>query len=151
MNEFIDLGLCSVSYTSFDTAVRWVRVYGRGAKTDIDSTFRLVPMHPDIFQLLGGKWLGCYFIDQCLPMGCSISCSLFETLVLSLSGWSGRCLDCRQSSTIWIILCIGPAVPNQCRVLLATVQQRAERIGIPLAADKTEGPASVLSFSGYFD
>lgn len=31
MNEFIDPGLCSVCYTSFDAAVRWVSFYGQGA------------------------------------------------------------------------------------------------------------------------
>lgn len=50
--------LCKVLYTSFDVALVWVRQYGHGAlltKTDIKSAFRL------------------------LPVGCAISCSLFET------------------------------------------------------------------------
>lgn len=33
---------------------------------------------PDIVCLLGCRWEGNYFVDQCLPMGCTISCSYFE-------------------------------------------------------------------------
>lgn len=60
----------------------WVSFYGQGAllaKTDIESAFQLLPVHPDSFHLLGFRWQGLYLVDHCLPMGCSISCSLFVT------------------------------------------------------------------------
>jgi hypothetical protein len=40
---------------------------------DIKSAFRLLRVHPDDFELLGIKIDGEYYIDKCLPMGCSIS------------------------------------------------------------------------------
>lgn len=89
LNEFIDPGFCSVS---FDAAVQWVRFYGQGAllaKMDIESTFRLLPLHPDSFHLLCCRWQGGYFLVPCLKL-----------LVPFLNGWFGRCRGFRQSFTI---------------------------------------------------
>jgi hypothetical protein len=47
-------------------------------KKDIKSAFRLLPIYPGDFDLLGFKIGSNYYIDKCLPMGCSILCSTFE-------------------------------------------------------------------------
>lgn len=47
-------------------------------KTDIKSAFRLLPVRPEDFELLGMCVDGLYYFDRCLPMGCSVSCSTFE-------------------------------------------------------------------------
>lgn len=81
VNDVIDLEVCAVSYTSFDVAVFCEQRYGRGAmmaKSDIESAFRLLPVHPDSFRLLGCHWQEEFYVDHSLPMGCSISCALFE-------------------------------------------------------------------------
>ena len=48
------------------------------AKTDVKSAFRIIPIHPNDFALLGMKWQNSYYFDRCLPMGCSSSCAIFE-------------------------------------------------------------------------
>ena len=82
VNDFIDKEDCKVHYASFDTVVdlamstdstAWL------AKTDIKSAFRLLPVAPSDYELLGFKFQSQFFYDKCLPMGCSISCKLFET------------------------------------------------------------------------
>lgn len=79
VNDGIDPELCSVVYTSFEAAVKWVWHFGKGAaKTDIEAAFRLLPVHPDSLHLLRCFWDGLYFVDRCLPMGCSVSCAYFE-------------------------------------------------------------------------
>lgn len=73
---------CKVAYTSFDAALWWVRRCGSGtllAKTDIEAAFRLLLVHPESFRWLGCFWEGQFFVDLCLPMGCSVSCAYFET------------------------------------------------------------------------
>lgn len=58
-----------------------MRGCGRGAelaKCDIKSAFRLLPVHPADFDLLGFAFDGKFYVDRALPMGCSISCSAFE-------------------------------------------------------------------------
>ena len=81
INDFIDKDLCTVRYAFFDRAVDLVMQAGDGAwlaKSDIKSAFRLLPVAPSDYELLGFKFGGQYYFDKCLPMGCSISCSLFE-------------------------------------------------------------------------
>ena len=81
VNSFIDPELASVQYSSFDQVVEIVSNLGKGAlmgKMDIKSAFRLIPVSPSDFDLLGIQFNDQYFIDKCLPFGCSISCSVFE-------------------------------------------------------------------------
>ena len=81
VNDFIDEKFTSVQYSLFDNAVSIVKNLGKGAligKKDIKSAFRLLPKYPGDFDLLGFKIGSNYYIDKCLPMGCSISCSTFE-------------------------------------------------------------------------
>jgi hypothetical protein len=47
-------------------------------KIDIKSAFRLLIVSPSDFDLVGIYFDGKFYIDKCLPMGCSLSCSLFE-------------------------------------------------------------------------
>ena len=49
-------------------------------KMDIKSAFRLLSINPADFDLLGIKIAQKYYIDKCLPMGCSLSCKVFEGL-----------------------------------------------------------------------
>jgi hypothetical protein len=71
-----------VEYTSFDTVVDMLFKLGFNAemtKRDMKSAFRLLPICPDDFCLLGIKDNeGNIYIDNFLPMGCRVSCALFE-------------------------------------------------------------------------
>jgi hypothetical protein len=54
---------------------------GKGALLDIldiKSAFRLLSVDRADFDLLGIFFEEQYYVDKCLPMGCSISCTLFE-------------------------------------------------------------------------
>ena len=56
INDFIPRDRCVVHYASFDTAVDLVMRAGVGAwlaKSDIKSAFRLLPVHPEDYELLG--------------------------------------------------------------------------------------------------
>jgi hypothetical protein len=54
------------------------------AKCDIEDAFRLVPIHPTDYHLLGFTWNNLYYYDRCLPMGASSSCQIFESFSSSL-------------------------------------------------------------------
>ena len=83
-NEWtLDEKLCKVKYASFDDAVDMINELTNVgpvfmAKLDIKSAFRLLPVSPLDFELLGFKFQDKYWVDRCLPMGCAISCRLFE-------------------------------------------------------------------------
>lgn len=89
INHFIDEKLCSVSYSSVDQAADMIYTLKKGcflSKTDVKSAFRLLPVSPADFDLLGFKAtrntdMGrqCfYFYDKMLPFGSSISCAIWE-------------------------------------------------------------------------
>ena len=81
INDGIDRLYCTVHYASFDEEVKLVVHVGKGAfmvKTDVESAFRLLSVHPRDFCLLGKKVNDFYLIDKSLPMGASCSPVLFE-------------------------------------------------------------------------
>lgn len=70
-NDTFNLAICTVKYDSFDVAVDMVRSLRPSAlmaKCDIEFTFRLLPVHPDNFDLLGFTFQGPYYFDKALPM-----------------------------------------------------------------------------------
>lgn len=152
VNDDIDPELCSVSYTSFDQALAVVKRAGTGAwlaKADIESAFRLLPIHPDCHHLLGCALDGSFYVDLCLPMGCSISCSYFEKFSSFLE-WVVR----RRANSKGLVhylddfLCVGPAVSDECQHVLETLEEVAAEFGVPFAPEKTVGPVTCLCFLG---
>ena len=58
-----------------------IKKLGRGcflAKTDIKSAFRIIPILPADYDLLGIFWQGKFYYDRVMPMGCASSCRTFE-------------------------------------------------------------------------
>lgn len=82
VNDAITAELCNVCYTSLDHAVNIKRGCSPGAlmaKCDVQSTFCLLPIHPEDFCLLDFKFGSKWYVDKAMPMGCSITCTAFET------------------------------------------------------------------------
>ena len=50
------------------------------ARIDLKSAFRLLPIYPGYFDLLGIRFDGKYFFDKCLPFGSKLVCALFNKL-----------------------------------------------------------------------
>ena len=76
-----------VHYELLDDCVTIIREIGPGclvAKADIKDAFRIIPIHPADHRLLGMSWQGQFYVDRCLPMGCSTSCRTFEHFAQAL-------------------------------------------------------------------
>ena len=87
MNDGIPRELSTVHYATVDDAISLIKKSGRDralAKTDIKSAFRIIPVYPSDYQLLGFQWKGNWYVDRSLPMGCSSSCRIFEEFSSSL-------------------------------------------------------------------
>ena len=96
VNDFIPSDFCSVHYASVDDAVRIIKKLGIGytlAKADDWSAFRIIPVHPKEYHLLGMKWRGEFYVDCCLPMGLASSCRSFERLITAMEWVARRKLD----------------------------------------------------------
>ncbi|XP_053558364.1 uncharacterized protein LOC128649240 [Bombina bombina] len=152
VNDGIDPELVSVKYASFDKAISVVRKAGRGAllaKADVESAFRLLPVHPRSHHLLGCKFEEQFYVDLCLPMGCSISCSYFERFS-SFVEWVVKKKSGKVSVVHYLddFLFVGPAGSGVCELLVTVFGEVAQDFGIPISEEKSEGPVTTLSFLG---
>lgn len=152
INDFIPNELCSVSYTTVDDAIKQIKKLGKScllAKTDIASAFRILPVHPDDHELLGIQFNGDFYYDKCLPMGCSISCSIFETFSTALQ-WIA-CTKFGVPTMLHILddfLFLGPPDSSICKLALHQFMSMCDVLGVPIKGEKTEGPSTTLIFLG---
>ena len=125
---------------------------GKGAlmaKVDIRSAYRNVPVHPDDRWLMGMMWKGALYVDKSLPFGLRSALKIF-TVVADTAQWV-----IQQEGFDFIIhylddfLVIGALESEECAVALATVLRVFERLGLPVAPNKLEGPWIHLTFLGF--
>ena len=82
INDSIPDSDATVHYASTDDAISVLNKLGPGcvlSKVDIQSAFKIIPVHPEDHNLLGFKWEGKCYYDRTLPIGCRSSCAIFET------------------------------------------------------------------------
>ena len=68
VNDGISRDLCSLQYASVDDAVGILQRLGRSTqliKLDIQDTYRIVPVHPSDYILLGINWNPAYIDRRC--------------------------------------------------------------------------------------
>ena len=142
VNDFIDPELCRVQYSSFDKVITMISNLGAlCGKIDIKSAFRLLIVSPSDFDLVGIYFDGKFYIDKCLPIGCSLSCSLFEKFSSFLQ-WA----VVRETGLNTIdnylddFFFAGSSSASDCQLLMDGFISLAITIGVPLAENKTTGP-----------
>lgn len=97
LNDDFDLAVCTIKYATFDMVMVMLMALGPSmmmAKCDITLAFRLLLVHPDDFNLLSFMFQGSYCFDKALPMGCSISCAMFEQFNSFLQSFLITRADC---------------------------------------------------------
>ena len=151
VNSGIPRDEASVSYTKFDEITKLVRHEGVGSylvKIDIKSAFRLLPIHPEDFELLGMHYQGKYYIDKCLPFGLSVSCALFEKFSTFLE-W---CLKHYTGSDQIIHYLDDFAACDRrlqgAKSILDNSLDLFSSLGVPIADNKIEGPSTSIKFLG---
>lgn len=153
LNDYIDDTLCSVKYTSLDKVIDSLSLLGCNTllgKIDIENAFRILPIHPNDFSLLGFTLNGFYFIDKCLPMGCSLSCALFEKFAKFLE-WlvMAKAPNGIVHHYLDDFIFMGKPDTNDCMNLMNAFLGICKALGVPLADDKTVWPSKVLVFLGF--
>lgn len=76
-----------VQYDTIDWIINLVQQYGPYclmAKTDIEDAFRIFPINPSDYHLLGFSWEEKFYFDKCLTKVASYSCQLFEKLSVAM-------------------------------------------------------------------
>jgi hypothetical protein len=98
---------------------------------------------------MGFKFENQYFFDKCLPMGASISCSLFEKFLTALHWFIQQ--ESNNDNILHYLddfLFGGKAETKQCCNTLKVFQESCKVWGVPLADDKTVEPTKVLVLLG---
>ena len=151
VNDGIPKPLCSLSYITVEDATKGIRKLGRDtlmAKIDIKSAFRLLPIHPADRHLLAMEWDDLIYFDHCLPFGLRSAPKLFNILAELLS-WIAQANGVTFSiHYLDDFLTLGPPDNPTCSLNLEIFTQVCHRLGVPLALEKVEGPATSLTFLG---
>ena len=151
VNDSIPDDCSSVHYATITDAVNILKNLGAGcymAKTDIKSAFRIIPVHPLDYPLLGIKWANRYYFDRCLAMGLKSSCAIFEKFSSSLEWLAIHHL--KVAAVLHILddfLFIAPS-REKCSTDLSKFLDMCYLLGVPIAQEKTVGPETTLQFAG---
>ncbi len=139
-------------YAPWSTKVaRAAQTMGRGtllAKVDIASAYRLVPVHPQDRPLLGVHWYGSLYVDGCLPFGLRSAPKIFTALADALEWCFRRRGVTEVDHYLDDFITIGPPGDVECQCNLSIIQDVCRSLGVPLAVEKVEGPATCLTFLG---
>ena len=151
VNYNISKKYTTVKYQNIQNAIQLLQSNAPDAymaKSDISDAFRIIPVHSSQYHLLGFKLDQLYYHDKMLGMGAAPSCRIFEDF---------------SDAIIWILqhrynitnvvkvlddfLFISHDL-HTCQHYLSTFIHLCQHIGVPIAHNKTEGPAQVLTFLG---
>ena len=151
INDGVKPELCSLTYTSVETAARQILEWGPGtllAKLDIESAYRIIPVHPRDRSLLGMRWKGETLVDTSLPFGLRSAPKIFN-LVADCLQWI-----LEHKGTRFVIhylddfLLAGRPGTAECGESLQQALAICAGLGVPIAEKKLEGPTRQLQFLG---
>lgn len=118
------------------------------SKVDVKSAYRLVPVHPDDWHLLGMQWRGKYYYDVVLVFGLSSACRLWERVATAAHWIARRFLKLEllvHYIDDYLLVSVGE---RQAALQLQGLLQLFAMLGIPISLEKLEGPTTLLPFLG---
>ena len=151
INDGIAPPLCSLRYVTVDEIAMVAARLGRGAliaKLDVESAYRIVPIHPDDRALLGVQWRGTIYIDCMLPFGLRSAPKIFTAIADALEWVIRR----RGTRYVWHyiddFIVAGPPSSVECARALDMALSTCHELGVPISAHKVEGPATDITVLG---
>ena len=152
VNSHIPRDHCRVEYELLDNCLEIILGLGRGclmAKADIKSAFRILPIAPSSYHLLGFTWGGSTYVDKSLPMGLSSACAKFESFSSAIQWILVHKLNVQHMSHILDdFLFFGLPSSRECHVSLQAFLRLAKSINVPIKAEKTVHPTTSAQLHG---
>ena len=134
VNDGIDPALTSLTYITVDSVMQVVRQLGKGsllAKMDIESAYRLVPVHPQDRILQAVEWDGQIYVDPMLPFGLRSAPKIF-TAVADALNW------CLQRAGIRFVshylddfIVVAPPRSEECQRAVEALDSVCAKLGVP--------------------
>lgn len=152
INDGINKEDFTLRYSRIDDAIRLIHLAGSGAllaKIDLKSAFRIIPIRYDDRELLGIYWKRKFYIDRCLPFGLRSAPYIFNQFAHALE-WILH----NNYSILKILhylddfLLVGRPASDECPQAMTTMLEVCSKLGFPIAPEKLEGPAQVITFLG---
>ena len=151
VNDGIPSEPCSLKYASVDDAVSIVKALGKGSllvKIDLKDAYRMIPVHPDDYHLLGVTWAGQTYVDRALPFGLRSAPKIFTAFADLIAWILHQHGIAYQVHYLDDFLFFGAPLAEEAAAALETVVGILHALGIPIATHKTEGPTTSLIFLG---
>ena len=156
VNAFIPEEAREVDIASFDSAIQLLlSLHNRDNnaklymyKLDVESAFRLLPVHPDDYHLMGMVWRGKFYVDLVVAFGIGSSCNIWER-VAKLAEWITRTHYGVECLIHYVDDFFGVSCSNRLsQAQLQAVRAAFRLLGIPISEEKTVGPVERLIFLG---
>lgn len=151
VNDHISKDDFAVQYTGFDSATDLVRKMGKNClmfKMDIKHAFRVLPIKPSQWFLMGFQWEGLYFIDFRLPFGLRSSPGIFtrfaDAVCWILQNVYHLPYTIHYADDYFFVA----LYPNSAVKDFSLAIKAFEDLGIPIASEKTIPPTTRLPFLG---
>ena len=142
----------SLQYVKVDDAIARIMQLGRGtllAKFDIRRAFRLCPVRPEDWHLLGMCWEGKYYYDKVLPFGLRSAPFIFNEVAEAFQWICAHHLSIEDMLHLLDdFLVLGPPKSVLCEQRITLALQMCYYLGIPIADEKTTWPSTELIFLG---
>ena len=150
VNHNIPQDFSSLQYASVYDAIKILIRYDTCfmAKADIKEAYRLIPLAPQCYNLLGFQLEGEFFYDRCLPMGASSSCAIFEKFSDSLVFILKDVYKVKHVVKMLDDFLFIGETEYLCQYALDSFRHLCRLVGVPLAEDKTVEPSECLTFLG---
>ena len=151
VNDGIPHEFSSVQYATVQDAIAFIKRSPHTiflGKLDIEAAFRIIPVSPLDTPLLGFQWRGKFYRDAVLPMGCASSCAIFESFSSALEWVAKTKLGVSEMVHYIDDFLFLAESSAKCAADMNAFISLCEQMGVPLAPEKTQGPATVLPFLG---
>ena len=151
INDYIPKDPYSLQYVLVDDPIRALQSLGQGsymAKTDLKSAFRLIPIHPDDWNLLGIYWQAMFYVDMYLPFGLRSAPYIFNQLSDAIEWILTHNYGLQHVLHILDDFLVIEPSRAQCLTSFSTLLRVFMSLRAPLVASKTLGPSQVLEFMG---
>ena len=153
INDGIDAEDFRLSYTTINEVFR--SIYGAGgtgallAKLDIKSAFKLIPVKPEQWRLLGFQWQEQFYFQVALTFGSRSSPRIFndfsDCLEALFQQRAGRASVQKYLDDFWLV---APRASSDAKMAYDAMQELCKSLSVPLAGDKSVPPTTSLTLLG---
>ena len=152
VNDGISREACSLSIASLDDAVGLLAQMGPGSQLlniGLKDAYHIIPVHPQDHHLFGFSWRGGTYVDRSLPFGLRSAAKL-STVVADAMAWilytKGGCYFLHYLDSF--LFFFGRPGTDELQGVAAVVMSTFTDLKVPVAAHKTEGSTSCVTFPG---